>query len=115
MCGIGGVLALGERRPDPAWASSLVECLAHRGPDGRGSHADARVVLAHTRLAIIDLSDAGAQPMTSADGRHRIVVNGEIYNYRELRAQLERDGLRFRSHSDIAHSSRAFTRPAAKA
>ena len=73
-----------------------------RGPDGAGLWIadDARVGLAHRRLSIIDLSDAGAQPMANADGRLRVVFNGEIYNYRQLRAELEKKGYRFQSQSD---------------
>ncbi len=74
----------------------------HRGPDGEGlwSDAEAGVALGHVRLSIIDLSEAAAQPMTTADGRYTIVFNGEIYNYRALRAELERAGVRFRTTSD---------------
>lgn len=100
MCGIAGVYALGDRPPDPAWGKLLADCLAHRGPDGEGLYADSRVVLAHRRLAIIDVSEGGRQPMHSGDGRHVIVVNGEIYNYAELRAVLEAEGVRFRASSD---------------
>jgi asparagine synthase (glutamine-hydrolysing) len=76
--------------------------MIRRGPDGQGEwfSADARIGLAHRRLSIIDLSDAGAQPMASEDGLLVITFNGEIYNYRRLRARLEAKGYRFRSHSD---------------
>jgi asparagine synthase (glutamine-hydrolysing) len=100
MCGIAGVYALTERPPDPAWGKLLGDCLAHRGPDGDGVFADGRVVLAHRRLAIIDVSEAGRQPMHSADGRHVVVLNGEIYNFAEPRGRLEAQGVRFRSRSD---------------
>jgi len=103
MCGIAGQLRLSERAPAiaPATADAMLERLAHRGPDGHGRwrSADARCWLGHTRLAIIDLA-TGAQPMTTADGRLAITFNGEIYNYRELRAELERAGERFRTQSD---------------
>ncbi|MCC7032329.1 MAG: asparagine synthase (glutamine-hydrolyzing) [Acidobacteria bacterium] len=74
--------------------------LAHRGPDGAGVLTHGRAVLGHRRLAIIDLSPLGAQPMTSADGACTIVFNGEIYNFQEIRAELEQRGCRFRSGSD---------------
>ena len=101
MCGIAGALA---RRPDerpPARAAELAAAaMVHRGPDGFGFFHAGPVALAHRRLAIIDLSDAGRQPMTNEDGTVAIVVNGEIYNHAELRADLEAKGHRFRSASD---------------
>lgn len=100
MCGIAGVFALTGRAPDPAWGPLLSGALAHRGPDGDGVYADSRIVLAHRRLAIIDLSEGGRQPMASGDGRHVIVQNGEIYNYRELGGALEREGRSLRTTSD---------------
>lgn len=80
----------------------MVVALRHRGPDGEGRFrdADAGVALGHTRLAIIDLSDAAAQPMRSADGRFVITFNGEIYNYRALRDEMTAQGVVFRSESD---------------
>lgn len=74
--------------------------IAHRGPDGDGLWIEGSAGLAHRRLAIVDLSDAGAQPMTSADGRYVVTFNGEMYNYRELRKQLTDDRESFRSSSD---------------
>lgn len=87
MCGIAGVV--GDRRAAEL-VRGIVEVERHRGPDGEGIFADPSgdVALGHTRLAILDLSDAGAQPMTSADGRWTIVLNGEIFNYVELRQEL---------------------------
>src|SRR5262245_10697503 len=78
------------------------DTMTHRGPDACGgwSSTDGCIGLAHLRLAIIDLSAAGEQPMVDATGDRRIVYNGEIYNYRELRAELEGLGVRFRSASD---------------
>lgn len=80
----------------------MSEALAHRGPDGAGVFHDAPagIGLGHRRLSIIDLSDAGAQPMRFADGRFVLTYNGEIYNYRELRAELAAAGVRFHSASD---------------
>lgn len=75
------------------------DILIHRGPDGAGAHVDGPLGLAHRRLSIIDLG-GGAQPMSVADGRFVLVYNGEIYNYRELREELEREGARFRTNSD---------------
>lgn len=100
MCGIAGVYALTERPPDPAWGTLLTRALRHRGPDGSGVFHDDRVVLAHTRLAIIDLSEAGRQPMASADGRRQLILNGEIYNHADIRPSLEAEGAAFRSRSD---------------
>ena len=104
MCGITGIFAYRESAP-PVDRDELLrirEAMINRGPDGAGLWVspDRRIGLAHRRLAIIDLSDAGAQPMATADGQFRITLNGEIYNYRELRAQLEYKGHRFHSSSD---------------
>jgi asparagine synthase (glutamine-hydrolysing) len=90
--------------PDQAirLASAMVDTLIHRGPDGHGAEIDpsARTVLAQRRLAIIDLSPAGRQPMVSASGRWTVVFNGEIYNHRDIRAELASAGITFRGHSD---------------
>src|SRR5581483_6072250 len=74
--------------------------LAHRGPDGSGVYTDAHVQFGHLRLAIIDLTEGGRQPMQYAGGRYVVTFNGEIYNYLELRAELEGIGEHFESHSD---------------
>ncbi len=104
MCGIHGILRLSPDAPpvDRDELCSTGERLASRGPDGAGSWSseDGRVALGHRRLAILDLSEAGAQPMASPDGRYRIVFNGEIYNFRELRGELEARGCAFRSSGD---------------
>jgi asparagine synthase (glutamine-hydrolysing) len=100
MCGIAALLA--DSAVDPAIADRLDSCLAHRGPDSRGAwtSADGRTVLVHRRLAIIDPTPAGAQPMRSRDGRHVIAFNGEIYNFRDIRAELAATGLRFSTETD---------------
>jgi len=87
---------------DAATLARMSAVLRHRGPDGTGAvwFTEHHAGFAHNRLAIIDLSDAGAQPMSSPDGRYWIVFNGEIYNYRELRRELEGRGHAFRSTSD---------------
>ncbi len=104
MCGIAGLYAYLDVAPavDPAELTRMNLRLAPRGPDGSGDWIaeDGRVGLTHRRLAIIDLSDRGAQPMHSADGAISITFNGEIYNYRELRAELQHKGYVFRSDSD---------------
>ena len=100
MCGIAGVLALDHgRKPDPTGLRRMARVMAHRGPDEEGFFESGPVGLAHRRLSIIDLS-SGQQPMSSADGRVHVVFNGEIYNYPELRDELEQQGLTFRTRSD---------------
>jgi asparagine synthase (glutamine-hydrolysing) len=99
MCGICGVVAFG-RPAEVDTVAAMARELDHRGPDGDGAYDEPGVALGFRRLAIIDLSDAGMQPMASEDGRVRLVHNGEIYNYRELRAELEGRGHRFRSATD---------------
>jgi asparagine synthase (glutamine-hydrolysing) len=104
MCGLAGIFAYRADAPavDGAELMGMRERMLARGPDGAGLWLaeDGRVGLAHRRLSIIDLSAAGVQPMASADGRYRIIFNGEIYNYRALRDGLAARGYRFRSHSD---------------
>jgi asparagine synthase (glutamine-hydrolysing) len=104
MCGINGIFAY-HYAADPVDAHELIRTrdhMAKRGPDGFGAwySEDGRLGLGHRRLSIIDLSEAGAQPMLSADGRFAVTFNGEIYNYRELRQKLEATGTTFRSRSD---------------
>lgn len=101
MCGIGGFFTA-SRVQGNALLARMQAGLRHRGPDGEGRWQDPRGTagLVHARLAIIDLSHGGAQPMHSADGRYVIVFNGEIYNYRALRVELETDGARFATQSD---------------
>ncbi len=104
MCGIAGIFAYRESAPpvDEQELLRIREAMIHRGPDGAGLwvSSDRRGGPPPPRLSIIDLSEAGAQPMATADGRYRITFNGEIYNYRELRKELEAKGYRFRSNSD---------------
>ncbi|MBL8439887.1 MAG: asparagine synthase (glutamine-hydrolyzing) [Betaproteobacteria bacterium] len=100
MCGIAGLLHLDSSPVSSAILKAMTDAIAHRGPDGEGQWAEGNVGLGHRRLAIIDLSPAGHQPMVSVDHRYVISYNGEIYNYRELRADLEVEGFRFRSQTD---------------
>src|SRR5690348_6788211 len=101
MCGIVGCLALApEAEPDPSWVATATQRISHRGPDDEGFYSDNDVALGYKRLAIIDLSQAGHQPMRSADGRYWMIFNGEIYNYVELGAELREQGVVLRSNSD---------------
>ncbi len=99
MCGIAGIVALDRGAPpDPETLGVMLEAIAHRGPDGEGTHFDGPVALGHKRLAIIDL-ESGRQPMCNEDGTIWITFNGEIYNYVELRRELARHH-QFRTQSD---------------
>jgi asparagine synthase (glutamine-hydrolysing) len=101
MCGIAGCLALDpEAHPDQNWVAGALERISHRGPDDEGMYTDADVAFGFRRLAIIDLSLAGHQPMRSADGRYWMVFNGEIYNYVELAKELRDQGVTLRSSGD---------------
>jgi len=99
MCGICGVLVKRGATPDPAALAAMSARLAHRGPDGEGRHLEGPIGLAHRRLAIIDLSPAGHEPMANEDGSLWLVFNGEVYNFRELRQRLE-SRHRFHSQTD---------------
>lgn len=100
MCGITGVLHLNGESAAPVVLKRMMDAIAHRGPDGDGIYTDGPVGLGHRRLAIIDLSAAGHQPMATEDGRYVMVYNGEIYNFQELRIELEALGHRFHSRTD---------------
>src|SRR5215472_6102901 len=100
MCGVCGFFGK-HRKLQAEHLASATHLLSHRGPDGLRVwlHPEGIVGLGHTRLAIIDI-EGGKQPMSSFDGRFTMVFNGEIYNYRELRNELEGDGYRFITSSD---------------
>jgi len=107
MCGIAGILS--HSQPVAATAArAMADAMAHRGPDDAGAWADHHCALAHRRLAIIDLSPAGHQPMANDDESLWIVFNGEIYNFQTLRHELEGLGHRFRSRSDTEVILRAY-------
>lgn len=117
MCGIVGILAPGGATPslDERGVVRMRDRLAHRGPDGAGYWARGAVALAHRRLSVIDLSDAGAQPMATeeaerGEGGFVIVYNGMLYDDREVRSALEQEGVRFRSKCDTETVLRAFAR-----
>jgi asparagine synthase (glutamine-hydrolysing) len=100
MCGIAGTFSTQPDAQAAGQAERLIAALRHRGPDDEGSYLspDGQAMMIHTRLAILDLSAAGHQPM--AAGHLKIVFNGEIYNFRELRAELMADGVEFQTGTD---------------
>src|SRR5262245_51960864 len=100
MCGITGMVDFGDRPLDAAILEAMTSSLRHRGPDHAAHALLPPAGLGHTRLSIIDLSAAANQPMVSDDGALTLVFNGEIYNFRDLRRELESAGVRFRTHSD---------------
>src|SRR5262249_49005757 len=102
MCGIAGGFAFGSAKHiDQAVVSRLNDFQRRRGPDGTGLWSDNnRIILGHRRLAVIDTSASASQPMMDATGRWVITFNGEIYNYRALKAQLEKQGCIFHTNSD---------------
>jgi len=100
MCGIAGIVSRDRLGPDDqARATAMRDVMSYRGPDGAGLHADARAVLAHRRLSIVDLA-GGHQPLSNETGTTWITFNGEIYNHRDVRAQLEGAGHAYRTRSD---------------
>ena len=100
MCGICGIFNLNGEPVSPVVLRKMTDAMAHRGPDGEGFYIDSFIGLGHRRLAIIDLSPLGHQPMTTPDGKFTITYNGEVYNFQELRIELEALGHAFRSRSD---------------
>ncbi len=96
MCGIAGIAG----KIDEVSVQSMLRATAHRGPDDSGMYADELCTLGHNRLSIIDLSAAGHQPMLSPNGRYVMVYNGEIYNYKSRRKELESCGISFKSQTD---------------
>src|SRR5690349_6441801 len=100
MCGIAGTLNTDGSPVSATTVRKMTDAVAHRGPDGEGCFVDGGVGLGHRRLAIIDLSPAGHQPMMTPDGRYVLTYNGEVYNFQELRLELEAAGHQFRSRTD---------------
>ena len=100
MCGVCGMaLSSREQKPDPVLLDQMTDSLTHRGPDGRGTWCAAHIGLGHRRLAVIGV-DTGAQPMRDAARDVAVTFNGEIYNFRTLRQDLENQGAIFRTESD---------------
>jgi asparagine synthase (glutamine-hydrolysing) len=100
MCGIAGIFNRDGEPVSPVLIKRMTDAIAHRGPDGEGLYTDASVGLGHRRLAIIDLSPAGHQPMLTPNGQYAIIYNGEVYNFQALRLELEALGYHFRSRTD---------------
>jgi asparagine synthase (glutamine-hydrolysing) len=100
MCGITGIFNVDGRPVSISVLRRMTDVVAHRGPDGEGFWTDSFVGFGHRRLAIIDLSPLGHQPMQTEDGDFIIVYNGEVYNFQNLRSELEALGHRFRSQTD---------------
>ena len=110
MCGIAGTLELGRDRPDRHALGRMVQAIAHRGPDGSRVDVEGRVGLGHARLRVIDLSEAADQPMWNEGRTVGVVYNGEIYNFRKLRQELESAGFGFRTQSDTEVILRLYER-----
>ncbi len=110
MCGISGFLAPADQRADPEIIRRMTATLSHRGPDDEGFYVEGPVALGHRRLRIIDL-ETGGQPIGNEDGTLQVILNGEIYNFAEVRARLQDKGHAFRTRSDtevIVHAYEEF-------
>ena len=107
MCGFTGFVS--NSKPDLNALHAMANTIRHRGPDDEGIFTDDHCAIAHRRLSIIDLEN-GHQPMVSDDGRYVMAYNGEIYNFMELRAQLEAEGVSFDTHSDTEVLLRGYIR-----
>ena len=108
MCGVAGILNLEGSPVSPQVLRAMTNIIAHRGPDAEGHWIEGAIGLGHRRLSIIDLSPAGHQPMQTPDGRYVISYNGEIYNFQELRTELEANGYLFHSRTDTEVLLNAF-------
>ena len=110
MCGIAGVVGPRAERATERVLVEALDLMQHRGPDASGQWKGRDVWLGHRRLAIIDLSPRGNQPMSSPDGRYVCILNGEIYNFRDIRSRLESLGVRFLGGSDTEVLLHAYAR-----
>lgn len=108
MCGITGILSFKNNIIDRCMVKKALNCLSHRGPNDSGLFCEENIALGHHRLSILDLTEAGHQPMLTDDNRYVIVFNGEIYNFPEIRKTLERTGYSFKGHSDTEVALQAF-------
>ncbi len=110
MCGIAGFADFSGLPASKTKLEAMISAIRHRGPDDSGLYTDNGCGLGHRRLSIIDLSPAGHQPMLTEDGRYAMIYNGEIYNFQEIRARLEREGVSFWGHSDSEVALKSFAR-----
>src|SRR6476660_5892982 len=101
MCGLVGIWRKDGGQVDATPIAAMPASIAHRGPDGRGQWHDGNVAFGHVRLSIIDLTIASNQPMLTPGGTGVLIYNGEIYNFLELRHDLEREGVQFRTSGDV--------------
>ena len=101
MCGLVGIWRYDGGGADYSATARMLDSIVHRGPDGRGEWQEGNVAFGHVRLSIIDLTETSSQPMLTPDGTGVLIYNGEIYNYRDVRQELEREGVRFRSSGDV--------------
>ena len=100
MCGIAGILRFDKQPVKKEMVQTMLRIIKHRGPDDEGVFMDGSIGLGHVRLSILDLTQAGHQPMTDASGRYTIIQNGESYNYIELREELKALGYAFKTQTD---------------
>lgn len=100
MCGVAGFINFNQEPASPVLLKKMTDSISHRGPDGEGQWIGGAVAIGHRRLSIIDLSQAGHQPMQTLDGRFILSYNGEVYNFKEIRTQLEAQGVEFYSQTD---------------
>jgi asparagine synthase (glutamine-hydrolysing) len=114
MCGIAGIFNFNSQPVYSGMIKAMTDIIAHRGPDGEGQYIDQSVGLGHRRLAIIDLTSAGHQPMQTKDGHFTITYNGEVYNFKEIRIELERHGYYFHSKTDSEVILNAYAKWGAK-
>ena len=110
MCGVVGFINLKKKRIEKKILDDMTDSLTHRGPDGRGIHIDNFVGLGHRRLSIIDLSEKASQPMQEGNGDFVISYNGELYNFKQIRRNLEKKGIIFKSQSDTEVVLKSFSK-----
>ena len=109
MCGLVGYLNASSEPASERLVQKMASAIVHRGPDAEGSFVSNNLALGHRRLSIIDLSEAGTQPMTTSDGSFTIAYNGEVYNFKNIKEELKHAGYKFRSNTDTEVVLNAFS------